>query len=120
MKVRLIKSFEFDAAHHLPCFPPGHKCREIHGHTMKVEVVIEGQMPPGQDYLIDFGDIKRCIEPIRAQLDHKLLNDIEGLGVPTVENLSRWIWDRLKPDLPLLAMLRVHETAGNVCEYAGE
>ncbi len=120
MKVRLIKSFDFDCAHHLPCFPPEHKCHGLHGHTMRVDVVIEGDMPPDRDYLVDFGEVKQAVEPIRRQLDHKLLNDVEGLGVPTVENLSKWMWDQLKPRLPLLAMLRVHETAGNVCEYAGD
>jgi len=119
MRTRLIKSFDFDCAHHLPCFPPTHKCHGIHGHTMKVDVVIEGELPEGRDYLIDFADIKAAVEPIRNQLDHKLLNDVEGLEVPTVERLAAWVWDRLKPELPQLVRLRVYETADNVCEYEG-
>jgi len=120
MKVRLTKSFDFDCAHHLPCFPPEHKCRGVHGHTMRVDVVIEGEKPADRDYLIDFGEIKQAIEPLRNELDHKLLNDVEGLNVPTVENLSKWLWDRLKPQLPMLTLIRVYETPTNVCEYAGE
>lgn len=120
MKVRLIKTFEIDCAHHLPCFPQGHKCRGLHGHTMRVDVVVEGDMPPGQDYLVDFGDIKQIVEPVRQELDHKLLNEIEGLSVPTVENLAHWLWRRLKSELPALKMLRIHETPTNICEYEGE
>lgn len=120
MKVRLVKTFDFDCAHHLPCFPQGHKCRGMHGHTMRVDVIIEGDMPEGQDYLIDFADMKAVIDPLRQQLDHKLLNEVEGLAVPTVENMAKWIWNRLKPDLPMLKLLRVYETPNNVCEYWGE
>ena len=119
MRVRLIKSFDFDCAHHLPCFAEGHKCRNLHGHTMKVDLVLEGELPPGRDYLVDFSEIKKTITPIREQLDHKLLNDVEGLAVPTVENISRWLYDRIKPALPELTMVRVYETADNACEYEG-
>ncbi len=119
MKVRLIKQFVFDCAHHLPCFPEGHKCRGIHGHTMRVDIVLEGEMPHGQDYLIDFAEVKDLFEPLRKQLDHRLLNEVEGLGVPTVENIARWIWVRLKPRLPELVLLRVYETETNICEYEG-
>lgn len=120
MKVRLIKSFDFDCAHQLPCFPEGHKCRNLHGHTMRTDLVLEGELPEGQDYLIDFGEIKAIITPIREQLDHAYLNDIEDLGMPTVENISRWIWNKVKPDLPQLHCVRVHETVDNICEYYGE
>ncbi len=120
MRVRLIKSFDFDCAHHLPCFPEGHKCRGLHGHTMKVDLVLEGDMPAERGYLVDFGDIKKAVEPLREQLDHHLLNEIEGLEVPTVEHISAWIWVRLKPVLPELSLIRVYETADNACEYWGE
>lgn len=119
MQVSLCKSFDIDCAHHLPCFAEGHKCRNVHGHTMRVEIVIEGEVPPEQGYLVDFGDMKKAIEPIRQQLDHHLLNDIEGLQTPTVENLSKWIWDRLQPQLPLLTAIRIYETPQNMCEYRG-
>lgn len=84
---------------------------------MRVEVVLEGALPPGQHYLVDFGDIKQAIEPIRQQLDHQLLNDIEGLEVPTVENMSRWIFQKLEPVLPFLVAIRIYETPQNMCEY---
>ena len=119
MKVRLIKSFDFDCTHHLPCFPEGHKFRHLHGHTMKVDLVLEGELPEGRDYLVDFGDIKAAYEPVRKRLDHACLNDIEDIGTPTVERISAWLWKELRPRLPQLVTVRVYETANNVCEYSG-
>jgi 6-pyruvoyltetrahydropterin/6-carboxytetrahydropterin synthase len=120
MKVHLTKSFTFEAAHWLPTFPDGHKCRRLHGHSFKIDVVVSGEVDGATGYLIDYGEIKRFTTPVEKQLDHYLLNDITGLENPTAENISRWIWDRLKPDLPLLSAVRVHETCTSACEYRGE
>jgi len=120
MKVSLTKTMSFDAAHWLPCFPEGHKCRRMHGHTFQLDIIIEGEVDPAVGYLQDFGEVKRIATPICEQLDHHCLNDIPGLEVPTVETLSKWIYDRLKPNLPLLAKIRVHETPTSFAEYAGE
>jgi 6-pyruvoyltetrahydropterin/6-carboxytetrahydropterin synthase len=117
MQTTLTKSFTFDAAHWLPRFPDGHKCRRLHGHTFRVDVILEGDVPADRGYLVDFGDIKRAIEPVRDRLDHHLLNEVAGLDNPTVEVLSRWIFEQLKPALPQLAAVRVFETADNVGEY---
>lgn len=120
MKVQLTKSFGFEAAHWLPTFPEGHKCRRLHGHSFRVDIVVAGDVPPQQGYLVDFGRIKQAIDPIETQLDHYLLNDIEGLENPTAENLAKWIWDRLSDELPLLHSVKVRETCTSACEYRGE
>ena len=119
MFVRLSKTFRFEAAHHLPTFPDGHKCRRLHGHSFRFDVVVEGDVEPAKGYLIDYGDIKKAAEPLVKKLDHYNLNDIEGLQNPTSEVLSKWIYDRLKPDLPLLTAIVVHETCTSSCEYQG-
>lgn len=119
MHVRLVKSFGFEAAHWLPTFPEGHKCRRMHGHSFMVEVVVEGDAPPEKGYLIDYGEIRRAIDPIQKRLDHYCLNEIEGLENPTSEVLAKWIWDRLKPELPILAEVIVHETCTSRCHYRG-
>jgi 6-pyruvoyltetrahydropterin/6-carboxytetrahydropterin synthase len=119
MIVRLSKSFHFEAAHDLPTFPDGHKCRRLHGHSFRFDVIVEGEVPPEKGYLIDYGDIKTVTEPIVRRLDHYYLNEIKGLENPTSENLARWIWDELKPHLPLLASIIVHETCTSTCEYRG-
>jgi 6-pyruvoyltetrahydropterin/6-carboxytetrahydropterin synthase len=117
MYISLVKSFGFEAAHWLPCFAEGHKCRRMHGHSFKVDIMVEGEVPAEQGYLIDFADLKKAIAPIEAKLDHYCLNDIPGLENPTAEMLAKWIWDALKPGLPLLGMVRVCETCTSAAEY---
>lgn len=119
MKVRLTKSFGFEAAHDLPTFPDGHKCRRLHGHSFRFDVIVEGEVDPAKGYLIDYGDIKAAAEPLVKRLDHFYLNEIEGLSNPTSEVLAGWIWDRLKPVLPPLTAVVVHETCTTACEYFG-
>jgi len=120
MYVRLTCVFTFEAAHLLPTFPEGHKCRRLHGHSFRVEVEVSGLADARQGYLIDYGQIKSAFEPIREQLDHRYLNEIEGLENPTSEVLARWIWERLQPMLPHLSAVLVHETCTSRCEYRGE
>jgi 6-pyruvoyltetrahydropterin/6-carboxytetrahydropterin synthase len=119
MRVRLTRTFTFEAAHSLPTFPEGHRCRRLHGHSYRVDVVVEGEVDPAIGYFIDYADIRQACEPIRRRLDHYHLNEIEGLENPTSEVLAHWIWNRLKPALPSLAKLIVHETCTSRCEYGG-
>ncbi len=119
IRVSLAKSFTFEAAHWLPTFPEGHKCRRLHGHSFRVEVVIEGVVDPDRGYLLDYGEISEAVEPLRRRLDHYLLNEIEGLEIPTSEALAKWIFDRLRPSLALLREVIVHETCTSRCHYRG-
>jgi len=119
MIVRLSKSFHFEAAHDLPTFPTDHKCRRLHGHSFRFDVVVEGEVEESKGYLIDYGEIKSVVDPIVRRLDHYYLNEIEGLANPTSEMLARWLWDRIKPMLPQLASVIVHETCTSTCEYRG-
>ena len=120
MRVRLSKTFHFEAAHDLPTFPDGHKCRRLHGHSFRFDVVVEGDVDPSKGYLIDYGDIKRAVDPVVKQLDHYYLNEIEGLSNPTAEYVSRWLWQQIKPALPQLSSIIVHETCTSGCEYNGK
>jgi 6-pyruvoyltetrahydropterin/6-carboxytetrahydropterin synthase len=120
MHVRLSKTFRFEAAHLLPTFPPEHKCRRLHGHSFKFEVVVEGEVDPAQGYLLDYGRITKAADPLVDQLDHRYLNDIPGLENPTAENLASWIFHRLQPALPGLSAISVRETCTTGCEYRGK
>ncbi|RMH27061.1 MAG: 6-carboxytetrahydropterin synthase QueD [Planctomycetota bacterium] len=119
MRVRLVKSFTFEAAHFLPTFPDGHKCRRMHGHSFRVEVAVEGDADSAQGYLVDYGEISAAVEPIREALDHRLLNEIDGLTNPTSEMIAAWVWRRLEDRLPILAEVVVHETCTSRCHYRG-
>lgn len=119
MFVELIKEFRFEAAHSLPRTPEGHKCRRLHGHSYRVEVKVAGELDPDSGWLIDYADIKAAFEPLWRRLDHYYLNEIEGLENPTSEILAIWIWERLKPTLPQLSEVVVHETCTARCAYRG-
>ena len=69
---------------------------------------------------MDFADIKKVFKPIYNRLDHHYLNDIKGLENPTSENLARWIWNELKPQLPQLHEVGIKETCTSGCYYRGE
>lgn len=118
--MEIFKEFTFEAAHRLPHVPPGHKCSRLHGHSYRVEVHVRGPVGATSGWVMDFSDIKEVFEPLRLQLDHYYLNEVEGLENPTSENLARWIWKRLRPTLPQLSRVQVRETCTSGCIYQGE
>ncbi|HEY0008570.1 MAG TPA: 6-carboxytetrahydropterin synthase QueD [Tepidisphaeraceae bacterium] len=119
MHLRLVKTFNFEAAHDLPTFPDGHKCKRLHGHSFRFDAIVEGEMDPDKGFLIDYGDIKKVCDPIVKELDHYYLNDIKGLENPTSEMLAVWLWNRIQPVLPILAEIVVYETCTSACHYRG-
>jgi 6-pyruvoyltetrahydropterin/6-carboxytetrahydropterin synthase len=119
MRVRLTRDFTFEAAHLLPRAPEGHKCRRLHGHSFRVEITVEGEVDPATGWFLDYGVIRDAVEPIRSALDHRYLNEVAGLENPTSEHLAGWIWERLRPSLPSLAKVVVHETCESRCDYEG-
>ncbi|HEY0548461.1 MAG TPA: 6-carboxytetrahydropterin synthase QueD [Verrucomicrobiae bacterium] len=120
MKVELRKTFQFEAAHKLPNVPADHKCARLHGHSFRVEVVVTGECDARLGWLMDYADISDAFKPLLDRLDHYYLNEIPGLENATSENLAKWIWDRLKPRLPLLAEIAVAETCMSRCIYRGQ
>ncbi len=115
----LFKEFSFEAAHRLPNVPEGHKCARLHGHSFQVRITIDGPVGAESGWVMDFAEIKAAFKPLYEQLDHHYLNDIDGLDNPTSERLAAWIWERLKPVLPLLSEVVVHETCTSGCRYRG-
>lgn len=120
MKVRLTKDFTFEAAQTLPAAPEGHKCRQMHGHSFKIEVSVEGEVDAGTGWFYDHAVIGAAMKPIVARLDHSYLNEIAGLENPTIENMAGWFWAQLAPQCPGLAEIVIHETPTARCSYRGE
>ena len=118
--MELRKTYQFEAAHLLPLLPRSHKCRRLHGHSFKVDIVVAGQCDAKLGWLMDYADITQAFKPIWKRLDHYYLNDLRGLKNPTSENIAAWIWKRLKPKLPLLTEVVVAETCTAKCVYRGE
>jgi 6-pyruvoyltetrahydropterin/6-carboxytetrahydropterin synthase len=118
--VELFKEFAFEAAHRLPRVPDGHKCARLHGHSFRVEVHVEGSVDPVTGWVCDFADLSAAATPVIEQLDHRYLNEIEGLENPTSEVLAHWLWARLLPRLPALSSIVVRETCTSGCVYRGD
>ena len=118
--MEIFREFTFEAAHLLPNVPPDHKCRRLHGHSFCVEVHIRGNLDEEIGWIMDFAEIKKAFQPIQEQLDHRYLNDIDGLANPTSENIARWIWKQLKENLPCLSKVIVRETCTTGCIYVGK
>jgi 6-pyruvoyltetrahydropterin/6-carboxytetrahydropterin synthase len=117
--MHIFRAFTIEAAHRLPNVPQGHKCSRLHGHSFRIELQLSGNVDAHSGWIMDFADVKAAFQPTYDRLDHHYLNEIPGLENPTSENLARWIWDQLKPDLPLLSKVTVHETCTSGSVYEG-
>ena len=115
----LVKTFRFEAAHSLPNVPPGHKCSRLHGHSYRVDIHVTGEPSAATGWVIDFGDIKRAVEPVLGELDHRCLNDIPGLSNSTSELMCTYLWGRIAPSLPGLSAITVWESDTSSCIYRG-
>jgi 6-pyruvoyltetrahydropterin/6-carboxytetrahydropterin synthase len=116
--ISITKEFRFDAAHYLPTAPKGHPNSRMHGHSFVVAVTLEG-VPGAQSGLIrDFADIDAAVAVVRERLDHHVLNEVEGLSLPTLERLSAWIFSALSPKLPELVSVTVRrDSLGESCTF---
>jgi len=106
----IYKEFHFEAAHRLPHLPSDHKCARLHGHSFHVRLTLSGEVDAERGWVMDFAELKQHFEPLHDRLDHRYLNDIDGLDNPTSENIARWIWQQLKDQLPQLSEVQIRET----------
>ena len=118
--MEIYKEFSFDSAHFLPHVPEGHKCRNMHGHTYRLKVFIEGQPDPKLGWIMDFKELKDALSGVIEQLDHRLINDIPGLENPTAENITIWIWNQIKPMLTNLSRIELYDTPTTGVIYKGQ
>jgi 6-pyruvoyltetrahydropterin/6-carboxytetrahydropterin synthase len=117
--MEIYKEFSFDSAHFLPNVPDGHKCKNMHGHTYKLKVFIQGTPDPVLGWIMDFKELKDIVCQVIDQLDHKLINDIPGLENPTAENITIWIWKQISPMLSGLNRIELYETPTTGVIYSG-
>jgi 6-pyruvoyltetrahydropterin/6-carboxytetrahydropterin synthase len=120
MRCRIIKEFRFEAAQTLPNLPPDHKCTKMHGHSFKIEIVINGKVNPKIGWVYDHALISKAMAPLLEKLDHSYLNEIPGLENPTIELMAAWFWKILEPQLPGLDEIIIHETPSARCVFRGE
>lgn len=102
----------FEAAHHLPNVPAGHKCGRLHGHGFQVTLYAES--------LSSHAELDVIWQRQAALLDQQYLNKIAGLENPTSEVLAQWLWQRIKSEFDALALVVVQETVTAGCSFDGE
>jgi 6-pyruvoyltetrahydropterin/6-carboxytetrahydropterin synthase len=118
--MRIYKEFFLEAAHLLPSAPAGHPNARVHGHSFRVRVAVEGEPAADTGVVVHFDDLERAIADARDALDHRFLNEVEGLSAPTLERIAIWLWERLKDPLPGLAEIQVaRDTCHEGCVYTG-
>lgn len=117
--MEIFRVFHLQCARRLPALPEAHPCSRVHGHSFRIELTLDGELDPVLGWVVDFADIGRAWQTVHDALDHRCLNDIDGLDNPTSERLAIWLWDRLKPTLPGLSQLKVMETHDAGCVYRG-
>jgi 6-pyruvoyltetrahydropterin/6-carboxytetrahydropterin synthase len=112
-----FKEFTFEAAHKTEPF------EGLHGHSFRVRVVLTGPTDPVYGWSHNLYEIEASVESVRKRVDHKYLNDVEGLSVPTIENVAMWLWRQLDALLPGVDRVEVSRGASGHaegCVYRGE
>lgn len=96
----ITKAVSFEAAHFMGGKPEGHPYRNVHGHSFRLEATVAGIVQPGAEWVQDFSDLASILAETAKKLDHRLLNEIDGLSVPTLERIAIWAANDLKSQLP--------------------
>ncbi len=118
--MRIYKEFRFEAAHFLPSAPPGSANARVHGHSFRARVTIEGVPNPDTGLVFHFDELAAAMTEAHDALDHRLLNEVEGLDVPTLERISMWLWNRLQNRVPGLAEIEIaRDSCSEGCVYSG-
>lgn len=101
--------FHFEAAHQLGrnVDDDAHPYAHIHGHSFETVLFLRGATLGPKGWLTDFAEVRKAADAVRERLDHRYLNEIEGLETPTLENLARFIYEGVKASLPALAAVEV-------------
>jgi len=115
-KFEITKAAAFDAAHFLPGGPSA-DYRRMHGHSFRVEATLRGEVSGPVGWVADLGGLEKALTAIARELDHGVLNEVEGLESPTLERLCVHFADRLRPQFPQLASICVSRpTVGESCQ----
>ena len=112
----------FSSAHNLRGYKG--KCEDLHGHNWLVEIVIKSEKLDTIGMVLDFKYLKKKLNACLEQLDHKYLNRIPYFSAaggkkvnPTSENIAKYIYKKLKPQIPLLNCVTVWENSTSSANY---
>ena len=119
--MKIYRTYTLHSARFIPTLDTNHPCSKMHGHTFKIIIEIDGSIDEQTGFVMDFYDLDIIVnDKIINKIDHKILNDIEGLENPSSEHLSVWIWNQLIVHIPILSEITVSEDIGTGIKYSGQ
>jgi 6-pyruvoyltetrahydropterin/6-carboxytetrahydropterin synthase len=86
--IETFREFTFEAAHQTPPYSG------LHGHSFLVRIYMRGEPDPRFGWSHNQYDVEPVVEMVRREIDQRYLNDVPGLAVPTLENVTLWLWNR--------------------------
>lgn len=114
MTTTVTKLFEFEAAHHLPNYDG--VCKNLHGHSYKLEVEVSGFIEEITGMIMDFKELKEIVNKYVVNVfDHSNLND--HFENPTAEIMVKWIFEKLEP---IIENPREVKIRGGVRKFRGK
>jgi len=121
---KITASAGFSAAHHLREYRG--KCENQHGHNWRVTATVRGENLGSDGMLVDFGDLRRMLREVCAELDHTDVNNHPHFAIhnPTAENISAWIFLEIRQRLAhsgyvaIMDSVTVEETDGSTACYS--
>jgi len=114
----LTQSFAFEAAHTLERLHDTAASRRIHGHSYRAEVIVRGEPDPATGMVVDLAVLRAAIARVRERLDHHFLDDVPGLGAPTLENLCRYVHEHVAAEVHGVVGVTVERpSSGDRCTF---
>ena len=111
--MKIHRTYTMHAARFIPTLEPTHPCSKMHGHTFKVIIEVDGPIDQETGFVMDFYDLDVIVNKnVMKKIDHKILNDVEGLENPSSEYLAIWVWNELIGSLPILSEVTISEEHG--------
>ena len=116
MHYELSQRFFFEAAHTLHRDHEADASRRIHGHTYRAKVTIAGSRDARTGMVVDLALLRDAVEQAKAQLDHRLLDEVEQLGAATLENLCAFIHRQVsRPGWRVARVEVARDASGDSC-----
>jgi 6-pyruvoyltetrahydropterin/6-carboxytetrahydropterin synthase len=116
MNYQISQRFYFEAAHTLNREFETDASRRVHGHTYHARISVKGMPDPSTGMVVDLALLRNAVERIKATLDHRLLDEVPGLGFPTLEGLCAYIAEHLSAlALPASSVEVWREASGDSC-----
>ena len=107
----------FSAAHQVKGYPGD--CAGVHGHTYRISVKVKVKELDKLGMAIDFRSVKKVLDKILKQLDHKNLNELSFFKKrnPTAEWVAVYVYNKMKKKIKSVASATVWEGINNSVTY---